>query len=495
MISFNQLRHSRAARNAGASYLAFASTSICGLVSIPIAVDYLTKVEMGLWSIIYVIVGYLLWLDCGVGNATGRKIADAVAEHNQTEINRWWTLSIGVLCLLGLLMILVALGISPFLSLWLFLASAIVSALGMPFRAYPGLLIAQERFHWVPLVQAFIPWIQLGIFWYLLHKGYGVRSYVPALMISQVCGWAIFVWQAHRRDFHVKLDFSGWTQSRFYNLFSYSGSLAIMGISGAVIQSLPSLLLARLGGLQLIPIFNLSHRGPSMLSALASRSAQSFYPNLQRLYVAGDFSRFRGKYQEINQLCIWFSLIAAGVVLAGNRTLVCWLAKEDFFAGIWTNMWFACALLTTPFISGIGDLLQYAGKMGKSGIYSLLEIPLGAVLCWVGYHWFNLPGLAAAFAILPLLLRAPYYLIAGPSYCGFKSWDLCGRAVLSFILVMLAVISAGLWISGHGQNPIEFEFLGRMTSLPTYREVMSGVIFCLVGCYLAYRSLGRIQMI
>lgn len=506
MITLKRLKSSRAARNAAASYLAFVSTSLCGLVSIPIAVAYLSKAEMGLWTIVFIIVGYLLWLDFGIGNATGRKIADAMAKQNQTEINRWWTLSIGVLGLLGLLMALVALGISPFLgawlsippeqttdALWLFLGTAAVSAVGMPVRAYPGLLVAQERFHWVPLVQALIPWLQLGAFWALLHAGFGVRAYFPALMFSQFCGWIVFVWQVHGKGLHIQVDFSGWTRPRFQELFSYSGSLAVSGIVGSVIQSLPSLILARLGGLPLVPVYNLSNRGPGMINTLAQRTSHAFYPNLQKLYVSGEHLRFQNKYRQINQLGIWMSLVGAGAIVAGNRTLISWLANADFYAGHWTNVWFACAALTFPFVNAIGNLLQYSGRMGKTAVFSVAELPVAILLCWAGYRFSGLPGLAAAFAFLPLLIRCPYALYAGPRHCGSPTWNLCGSAIVSLGIVLSSVIAGGWWISKGLTPPVPIEILGRMTTLPTLREWVVGILFSAVGITLAALRLRRIK--
>ena len=99
MFSLQRLKRSRALHNLSSSYLAFVSSSSCALFSIPVAVHHLSKDEIGLWSIVQVVVGYLVWLDLGIGQATGRKIADAFAHDDRSEINRWWTLSVGILAI------------------------------------------------------------------------------------------------------------------------------------------------------------------------------------------------------------------------------------------------------------------------------------------------------------------------------------------------------------------------------------------------------------
>jgi len=505
MITLKRIKHSKAAKNAAASYLAFVSTSLCGLLSIPVAVAYLTKEQMGLWTIVYIIVGYLLWMDLGIGNATGRKIAGAIANNDQTEINRWWTLSVGVLAFLGLLLALMAVCISPFLqymldlspdqvgdALWLFLGTAIISAISMPFRAYPGLLIAQERFHWVPIAQAILPWIQFAVFWSLLHLGYGVRAYFPALAFSQICGWAIFLWQVHGHGLSVKPDFKGYTRARFKDLFSYSSSLAVLGIVGALVQSIPAMMLARLGGLSLVPVYNFSNRAPGLVKALSQRTTQSFYPNLQKLYVSGEQEKFRLKYRQLNQLGIWISVIGAGAVLACNRTMISWLASTDFYAGHWANIGFACAVITIPFVGGLSNLLQYSGRMSNAAVFSILEFPVSLAAGWLGFRYGGLAGLAAAFAVLPLLVRGPYALFAGCRNCGFNTWSLCGSAITTLMLSLLLVITIGIFLGTLKPDLTTVQIFGRTTIMPTIPECLAGLSLVALGASQAILRLKNI---
>jgi len=503
---YNRLSESRAARNAAASYLAFASSAVCGLLSIPIAVNYLSKPQMGLWSIVFTFVTYLLWLDLGIGNATGRKIAEAIATGNKTEINRWWTLSMGVLVLMGLLVFAIAVGMSALLgylvkippdlagdAIWLFIGMAGLSAVGMPFRAYPGLLTAQERFHWVPIAQAVMPWLQLAPFWLLLHSGFGIRSYLPAVAISQVSGWLIYIWKVHGRDFRTSLDFGGWTMPRFRELFSYSSSLAIVGIVDSVIQSLPALLLARLGGLAPVAVYNVSYRGPGMITSLVQRTTHSFYPNLQKLFVTGEHLRFRGKFQALSQLGVWVGLVGAGAVLIGNRPLITWLASPEFYVGAWANVWFACAVITIPFAYVTAELFQYSGRMGKSALCSILELVLGVALLSACYRWAGISGLAAASAILPLLLRAPYALYAGSRFCGQSTWVLCGRSLGALAFSLLLVVSGGAWILSQDSALYTIALIGRETTLPTFPEIFVGLFVAAIGTIMAGVKLVQIR--
>jgi O-antigen/teichoic acid export membrane protein len=507
MISLKRLKHSRAAKNAGSSYLAFVSTSACALFSIPVAVHYLPKEEIGLWSIVQIIVGYLVWLDLGVGQATGRKIADAIAHDDRLEINRWWTLTVGMLVIQGVLMALVGLGLAPFLptmlgfaggrlesqAVGLFVGLALVSAAGMPMRAYPGILLAQERFHWVPLTQAMMPWVQFGIFWFMVSVGFGVYAYLWGLMAAYLAGWSVYIWQVHGMGMPLRFDFSGFTRKRFADLFHYSGNLALNGIATSILASIPSLILTKLGGLAAVPVYNFSQRAPGLVASLSQRTSHAFIPNLQRLYVSGERERFRAKFREVNKLSVWISLGTAGMMLAFNRPFICWLAKADFYAGHWSNLWFACGCLVVPFVNGILSLLQYSGNMGKSAVFTFAQIAVAFPLAWYGTLWFGLAGVAAVFAFVPLFVKAPYGWFRGAKNCGLPAWDLCGEALHAFLLSLAMVVAAGFWIATGPAAGMPIEFLGRSATLPTLREITAGGLIALLSCIMSLRQARIIQ--
>ena len=113
MITFKRLKESRAARNAAASYFAFVSNAIYGFVSIPIAVHYLSKEQLGLWASVNAMVAYLLWMDMGVGSATGRKMAAAIVARDSGGINTWWTATQLALWVLGGLTVIIGLCCVP----------------------------------------------------------------------------------------------------------------------------------------------------------------------------------------------------------------------------------------------------------------------------------------------------------------------------------------------------------------------------------------------
>jgi O-antigen/teichoic acid export membrane protein len=504
----SRIAGSRAARNAGASYIAFISTSLYSLVSIPLAVSFLGKEEIGLWLIVNGIVGYLIWMDVGIGDATGRKIADAVAAGDHVETNRWWTTSMVVLVILGALTALATLAIAPFLprllniaeaqradANWLFIGGGLVAALATPIRAYPGLLLAQHRFHWVSLVQAIIPWVQLVTFFVFLKCGYGVRSYLPSLAISQACGWLIFIRQVHGQGGGFKFDRTGLEKERIRSLFAYGGSVAALGLAGAVLYSLPAMILARAGGLALVPVFAFTARGVSMFAQLSQRTTHAFYPGMQRMFVAGKTGEFRERFREVLMVTVGIGLATAGFTLVLNPTLISWLAKPDYYAGLWTNVWFAIGLIVAGVTGGFSSLLQISGSMGRMAIVAALQLVLGSIAGWFGYQYFGLPGLAATFAVVPPFCKGLYGLIRGARNCGYSIMDIGGKAIIFSTGACLLVLLGGLFVDHRALPPAaSFMLAGRLLILPSWLDLTVGIVLMLLGGLLTlkhFMNLGR----
>jgi O-antigen/teichoic acid export membrane protein len=506
MLSLRQLLHSRAARIAGFSYAAFAASSICNLVSIPLAVAHLGKEQIALWTLVTQFVSYLVWMDLGVGAAIGRKIADPIASQDQREINAWWSLCITVLGSQGILMLVAAFIAWPLWTawlaigtqwrgdaLWLYAAAAVSAAVSMPLRAYPGLLLAQQRYAWVPASQCLSPLFQLLVFALCLKAGHGVKSYFHGMIAGHIAGWAVLLYAVHSGPVRLHFSRAGLSMRRALDLFRFSGSVAVIGISQSLTQSLPSLLLGRLGGLGIVPVYHFTNRIPEVLGALTQRTTMAFYPAMQSHFVENRRERFRHQFRDVQGLTLAVGLLAAALVLLGNRTFISWLAAPSFFAGAGTNLWFAATALILPYSRTFTHLLQYSGDMGKAGAISILAILAGAGLGWPAYQAYGLPGLAAVFALAPPLVPSAYSLVRGARNCGLQPWQLCRHGLLQLAVLLAFVILAGLWCTAENSGHASVTLFGRQAQMPGMREWTTGGLLSALAIGLAFSHLRRLR--
>lgn len=455
MNLIKRLRRSASSRTAATSYLAFISTALWGLLSIPIAVAFLEPAELGLWTIVNVFLGYLVWMDLGVGSATGRLMAEAVATRNQDEINRWWTATRAVLYAQGLVIIIIGILCIPLIigflgvpdtmlseARWLLLGGIILTGLSLPMRGATGLLTAQNRFYWVPLLQIIIPWINLLVFYLLLRAGMALKAYIFALAASQAATWICYYMLIRFGPDRPRFDRSGMEGKRFTRLLKFSSGLTVTGLSAAITNSLPAMVIARMGGLGMVPVFNFSWKGPLLMTDLVQRSYQSFYPTMQRTYVSGKRELFFQRHSDVGMLTLGLALCAAGAALAFNNMVVQLLAGSAFYSGPYVNIGFALTMIVIPISGLFRILIPISGNLGKSPIISVLQIPFFIILSVSLWNASGLIGVALALA-LTKSWNGIYAFIRSPANFGRKGRPISKNVAWASLAAMALVITCG----------------------------------------------------
>ena len=451
-----------------------------------LAFCHLSKAEIGLWIVLNQVVGYLVWLDLGVGDGLGRKIAPALAAGNNREASSWWTASWGLLLIQGVVVILISTcchsQILSFLKIptlllqdakWLFLSTSFLLALNLPCRMYPGILIAQERFHWVPIIQSVIPWIQITVFACMLWNGHGIRSYIWATAACQLSAFAAFLILVHcQKSGNLRLRFTCLHWDCVRNLLNFGGSMTILGLTSAITGSLPALIIGRQAGFAAVPPFGFTQRGPAMLSNLVLRTSLSFYPALQRMKVEGRHKEFLSKYCRVLDLTLAVGLMGAGAIIAFNRALIETIASPLFFAGHWANALFATGLILGPLCACLMHLLQYSASPGKVAWLSILQLVLFVSFGSFIWQRFGLPGMTALLVLLPLITTAPYAMVHGARECGFSAIEILLPAIARAAVMVAAVLTCGLIVTRGAPPTLNFISFGRAWFMPSPTEVV-----------------------
>lgn len=498
----NRLGRSPVSRTAAASCLAFLSNAIWGLVSIPIAVAFLKPVELGLWTVLNVLLSYLVYFDFGVGQATGRLMADSVARRDQDEINRWWTATRAALCTLAFILVTLSLVFHNLIltlidvpetlrpdAKWLLIGGLVITGLSIPMRGAPGLLTSQNRFYWVPLVQATTPWINLIVFYLLLRQGYGVKSYIWAMGASQIAMWICFTTLIITGPDRPRFVFSRLELNRFKKLFKVSLSMSLSGLSDTALQSLPAIIIARFGLLSTVPIYNFTWKGPQLTSSLVQRAHHSFYPGLQMDFVSNRIEVFRRRFQCIGFLTLGIALTAAGMVLGFNGIIVQVLAGKMFYAGPAVNAAFALAIVTIPISELFKILLVISGHLGKLALISIIQLSFFIITSFILWPLTGIPGIAFSFALTPLFIGA-YGYFRGKQGCGFGAPSTFRSVALAAIASMFLVISCGTitsFMSWHSAHVLSLS--GRQIELPPLTTIIIALIPSLAGGVLAGHSI------
>lgn len=490
-----------ASRNAGAAYLAFGSTALWGLVSIPIAVAFLEPEQIGLWAIVNALLSYLAWADLGIGAAISRLIAPAVTDKNQQEMNRWWTATRVTLFILGLIVIvigqLLCLVIQPITqcsqevirdSRLLLGGGALILGLTFPIRGVAGILLAEHRYHWAPLMQAASPWVNLSVFYLLLKSGDGLKAYLYAHGASQLFNWLCYKFLILKGPNRYYWDRGGLTLDRFKKLLGFGSNIAVIGGVEAVLRSLPNLMVAKIAALSIVPIYNFSSRLPILGANLLNQTIRSFHPGLQRLYISGEKELFAQRHRQVCILTMSVAIVGAAMTLLVNGVLIQALAGYHYFAGHATNTWFAISLITTAFSITYRILLTLSGNMGKASIVSTIKIVTAMLAGSAAWSHSGLTGIAATFALIHLI-DGMYAYYRGAKNCGFQSRELSGSIVTITCTAIILTWLCGSLMEHQSVTGMSLEIFGKQHSIPALPSILTSIILGMLGI-----TMGALQL-
>jgi O-antigen/teichoic acid export membrane protein len=303
------------------------------------------------------------------------------------------------------------------------------------------------------------------------------------MAISQAVNWGLYQTTVITGPNRPKLDFSGIQRSRCKILLGFSGNVTVMGLVDSLMQTLPAILVARLGGLAIVPIFNFSWKGPYLAAGLGKRTYQSFYPALQRLHVSGKHDAFRAKHKQVGLLAIGISLLVASGVLLVNSSVVQLLAGPEFYIGPLANMWFAVGMVSFTLTGIFRILLPISGSYGKNAVVSVMKLTISALLAWGTWHYYGLTGIAAVFALTPLITGA-YAYIRGARNCGYSIRELSPSVALLGIAAIILVAITGLLVATNMSEGIVIEFGKRSITSPSFTSALLALIPSIPGCCL-----------
>jgi len=489
--------------NLVSSYVFLCSNFAKMLLSISIAVSYLNKEELGLWGLVSVVLGYLAWSDLGVGAATGRLIAPAVLRREQEEMDIWWTSGLSVLIGFGILIVVLGGWSSPLMSnllqvpphvkndaVWLLAGGAFITGTMLPSKSFPSLFITQDRYYLGQVIKSVTAWIHLAVFYLMLQKNFGVRSYLIAQLASEYSG-CLFMWICHRRvAFRPRFRWKAFSWEKVSRLFTLSGNLTVEMISKSFLMSLPAIYINKFGSISMVPGYTFSSKGPNMAALISARFFQSFYARLQFLHVSQDRRAFQRKFEQVVTLTLSISLMAASVILCGNGFLVQLLAGETFYIGSHANMWFAITSITFTVSGSYKALLMISGSLGKHSWIVLLKIFFGIFGGMIGWKVWGFAGLASIFAFTPVF-SGVYGYLRGSRVCQVEKGISWRGPILWTILGIMLVGVCGCWMSLWELSPglMEFEFRGKNITIPSAPFLLIGSLPFLLGTGLLLHEL------
>lgn len=423
---------------------------LAGLFSAPFVLRGLGAERFGLLSLAWIIMGYFLIFDLGLGNATTKYVAEALGRGNQGKVAPLVWTTVTAQAVFGLLGAVVMAGITPLLvgrilnippalteeAKGTFYVLAVAVPVILISNSVSGVLRAIQRFDLLNGVR-----ILSGTSTYLLPViGLVLDLRLPAvvalILLSRCIALSILLVAMLRllpslRAFSV-------SYSLFPRLFTYGSWVMITSIVGPVLLYLDRFLVASLLSVAALAYYSAPYDAVTRLSIIPTSLTMSLFPAFSALEGAGD----RDNLEMFFARSLKYVLLAQGpivlmIVLFAREILQAWLGNDFATRSASALQLLALGVLINslgciPFV-----LLQGIGRPDITAKLHLLELPVYLGSAWVLVSRFGIVGAAAAWA-LRMALDTFLLFVAAFRVCQFSPRSVArnGLKVASLVLLL-----------------------------------------------------------
>ena len=451
------------ARNALLNLLGEGWTFLVLLVAMPPLVRQLGEEQFGLFSLAWVAIGYLLFLDLGVSRAVTKFVSEHLAQSEVGHCRDVIRSAIVTNLALGVLGSLLVLATYPFLvkafkipatlehqaHLIVFGIALAVPSLLLQ-SVFRAVLSSLQRFGLINLINSCGSTVQWGLACLLAASGIEVGwivIFVVGVRLVATVAYAAALF-SFDRTFLVGAKFN---VQLLKKLLKFGGWVSVSQIVSPLLTYLDRAFIASFLSLAAVTIYTVPTEVTTRLRIIPASIVSTLYPAFsersggERVDLGSIYSR------SVRFLLLLLVPVFSLLILLGPDLLSIWMGpsfaeRGGFVLQIMTAGAFLNCMAYVPY-----SLLQSVGKPDITGKLHVLEIPGYVLLCFVLTKRYGLEGAAVAgctrYAVDAILL----FIAAGRMHGISKVWDYgmtrsMGLVSLSSVGTYLIYRSAGtIW--------------------------------------------------
>ncbi|MBF0483982.1 MAG: polysaccharide biosynthesis C-terminal domain-containing protein [Candidatus Omnitrophica bacterium] len=397
---------------------------ISSLFLMPFLIHALGDKVYGLWVLI-VSIGSFYWLfDLGVGSALERYVSKALAKNDHLEANQIINTTLFCFLIFGVLFFLFCVGITFFLHLFIKdtlligLAKQIVLllglnlAVGLPMRAFSGILSAHMRFDigsTIELLKDIIRVASIVIF-FKFYAGIWTLALITCGI--DVFGYILLWFVIKRIAPYFELAIKHVTRAQFPYLFNYSMTTFVIKIADRLRYNIDNFVISAFVDLNAVTMYSVGFRLNGYLGFFVTGALGMFIPLFSRYEGAGDYENLRSKFLFLTKISAYFSMFLGGMlIILGGPFIQRWMGSA-YMPG-----YYVLVILAIPsiFASAQNPSIQLLYGVSKHKFYAITNIIEGVMnlvlslilvkkMGMIGVAW----GTAIPMAFMAVLVQPVY---------------------------------------------------------------------------------------
>lgn len=398
------------ARNATLNLLTETWTFIILILAMPRLVLFLGDAAFGLFSLGWVVIGYLTFLDIGVNRAATKFISEHLASGNDAaagEVIRTGVFANLVLGACGGLLIGMS---STYLVRHVFKVNAALDvqaqitfyavALAVPVLLVQGMfraaLASYQQFGWINSVNAASVLLQWGAAVFLARNGFGVAAVVfvtvgTRLLATVLLGYVLCRVVPGLR--HLRLG----NLEDLWSLLHFGGWVSVSQIISPALVYFDRILIASFISLAAVTLYTVPYEFMTRLRVIPSSLASTLYPAFTERGGEASQAQLRALYERSMRYLL-LSLLPA---------VIFFLILGPDIVTVWMGNSFAQQTVTVIQILSIGvlanglsyvpyNMIQALGRPDLTGKFHLLELPPYVIACFLLIPKWGIAGASLA---------------------------------------------------------------------------------------------------
>jgi O-antigen/teichoic acid export membrane protein len=323
------------------SWFSLVVTSACQLITIPIALSALNKADFAIYAVITQMLMAVMLAEFGVKSACARLLIDARSKGT-AAYDRMWNAAATVFCLQASVMLLLILGLSPFIgelfhldeeqiptARWIFIAIGIINTVNYALSIFATGLLAGQRLTQLNLLTSVSSLVQLGVFYIAIKAGAGLWSYPIGMAAMITCNQTMAIGKAFKYDLvgHMSLSLLDWNEVKA--VFRLGFDVFVAAVFSMVMGNSLLIFSGHLLTLEQTAVLAINLKLISLMTNIFQRIPGSADPILMKMVSDGKDQQFRIWWTFVTKATLSLSLFGAGMFVIWNRIIVShWTSKE-----------------------------------------------------------------------------------------------------------------------------------------------------------------------
>ena len=412
----------------------------------PVILTYITLEEYGIWSLTFMLIGYLGMGAFGVSNVYIRYVAAYTASGEQHRIGDLLSTGLllvtafGICCLVVIWISLPALLSSLSVpeesmntAFWLVFGTVVIFMLELSIGAFAYVLTGLQRIvlHNRIWVTSFL--LETALVIAFLVAGVGIMGLLYAFALRYLFSISASVWACFRAVPGLRLSPAGVNREHLGLFLRFGGVLQLSGLLGMFLRSVDRIIAGTFINVAAVGLFDVAQKFPIMWTSIPSSMNAALLPAATQMHTEGRQTDFENLYlSSIRQINLLTGFVMGFMAAFSTPLITGWLGPNPDFA----LAPFILACFTLPYQLNVStgpasSAFRAKGTPQCELIYPAIQIALVAIFIVSGFTFFGANVFVIAAAIsAAVVLSALSYLAWSTRMLGLSQISLFKEAIL-----------------------------------------------------------------